>query len=70
MKYQRSIPESKNFSVKLNKKKSGERTLVLMRAGIALIDDHIMIIKYLEESNEYYLFPTTIDSYTEQNRYK
>jgi methylaspartate mutase epsilon subunit len=39
------------------------------RAGVCLIKDHIRLLKTLETDGEADLLPTTIDSYTRQNRY-
>ncbi len=36
---------------------------------MALIDEHIRLLKYLETEGEADLLPTTIDAYTRQNRY-
>lgn len=67
--YLKSIPDSKNFAIKMEKaKKEGGRTLVQPRAGVPLIDDHIVLLQHLENSGADFL-PSTIDSYTRQNRY-
>ena len=68
--YHKSLPESKNFSKKLVKAKQEGRTLIQPRAGVALIQDHINLLTYLQNEGEADLLPTTIDSYTRQNRYK
>lgn len=44
-------------------------TLAQPRAGVALIDEHITLLKYLQDVGKADLLPTTIDSYTRQNRY-
>lgn len=69
-KYHEAIPEEKVFSKKLAKAKAEGRTLIQPRAGVALIDRHIELLQYLEEEGEADLLPSTIDSYTRQNRYK
>lgn len=69
-KYHEAIPEEKVFSKKLAKAKAEGRTLIQPRAGVALIDKHIELLQYLEKEGEADLLPTTIDSYTRQNRYK
>lgn len=69
-KYHEAIPEEKVFSKKLAKAKAEGRTLIQPRAGVALIEKHIELLQYLEEQGEADLLPTTIDSYTRQNRYK
>jgi methylaspartate mutase epsilon subunit len=40
------------------------------RAGVALTEEHVQLLKFLEEKGEADLLPTTIDSYTRQNRYE
>ena len=64
-----SIPEEKNFALKLEKaKKQNARTLVQPRAGVPVINKHIELLQFLEEAGADFL-PSTIDSYTRQNRY-
>ncbi|RNC28506.1 MAG: Glutamate mutase epsilon subunit [Candidatus Dichloromethanomonas elyunquensis] len=67
--YMKKLPEHKNFSHKLNKAKQGGITLVQPRAGVALVEEHIELLRYLQDEGEADLLPTTIDSYTRQNRY-
>ena len=67
--YLKAIPESKNFAIKLQKaKEEGSRTLVQPRAGVPLIEDHIVLLNFLQDAGADFL-PSTIDSYTRQNRY-
>ena len=40
------------------------------RAGVALIQEHIDLLTYLQDEGGADLLPTTVDSYTRQNRYK
>lgn len=68
--YHKNLPEHKVFSKKLLKAKAEKKTLIQPRAGVALIDKHIELLKYLQDNGEADLLPTTIDSYTRQNRYK
>ena len=64
-----SIPEEKNFAIKLEKaKKQKARTLVQPRAGVPVINKHIELLQFLEDAGADFL-PSTIDSYTRQNRY-
>jgi len=70
LRYQRTIPESKNFAKAMTKAKAAGRTLLQPRAGVALIDDHIRLLRYLETEGTADLLPTTIDAYTRQNRYE
>ncbi len=68
--YQKQIPVEKRFGAKLAKAKKEQATLIQPRAGVALYDEHIKLLQYLEEVGEADLLPTTIDSYTRLNRYK
>ena len=67
--YLKSIPAEKNFAIKLALAKAkGLRTLVQPRAGVPVIAKHIELLQHLEGSGADFL-PSTIDSYTRQNRY-
>lgn len=68
--FHKNLPEHKNFGKKLIKAKAEGKTLVQPRAGVALVKDHIDLLTYLQDKGEADLLPTTIDSYTRQNRYK
>ncbi|MDO5737666.1 MAG: methylaspartate mutase subunit E [Eubacteriales bacterium] len=68
--YQKSIPPEKNFTKVLNKAKAQGKTLVQPRAGVALIEKQIELLNYLANEGEADLLPSTIDSYTRQNRYQ
>ncbi len=67
--YHKSMPECRKFSRKLLDSKASGRTLVQPRAGVPVIEEHIKLLKYLEKEGEADLLPSTIDSYTRQNRY-
>jgi len=68
--FHKKLPKEKVFSLKLKKAKEEGRTLIQPRAGVALVDEHIKLLTYLQDNGEADLLPTTIDSYTRQNRYK
>ena len=68
--YHKNMPETKSFSRKLSQAKKERKTLIQPRAGVALIDEHIKLLQYLQDKGEADLLPTTIDSYTRQNRYE
>lgn len=68
--YHRAMPDSRIFSKKLALAKTEHRTLVQPRAGVPVIERHIELMQHLEKYGEADLLPTTIDSYTRQNRYK
>lgn len=67
--YLKKVPDHKNFSKKIKKAKEEGRTLAQPRAGVALINEHIELLTYLQDEGEADLLPSTIDSYTRQNRY-
>ena len=68
--YLKKVPEHKSFSKKLIKAKEEGITLAQPRAGVALIEGHINLLTYLQNQGEADLLPSTIDSYTRQNRYE
>lgn len=68
--YLKSIPEDKNFALKLRKAKEAGLTLIQPRAGVALLNEHIALLQYLEEEGKADFLPSTIDSYTRHNRYQ
>ncbi|MCC3868410.1 methylaspartate mutase subunit E [Terrisporobacter mayombei] len=68
--FHKSLPENKIFSVKLIKAKEEGITLIQPRAGVALVDDQIKLLTYLQNVGQADLLPTTIDSYTRQNCYE
>ena len=68
VKYLKAVPEEKNFAIKLNKAKEEGITLVQPRAGVPELGEHIKLLQYLEKSGADFV-PSTVDSYTRQNRY-
>jgi len=67
--YHKNMPQSRNFSQKLLDAKAAGKTLVQPRAGVPVVEEHIKLMQYLEKEGEADLLPSTIDSYTRQNRY-
>lgn len=68
--YTKAIPEEKNFAIKLEKADAIGKTLAQPRAGVATIEQHLELMTYLQNVGEADLLPSTIDSYTRQNRYE
>lgn len=66
--FQQSLPGSKRFSLAMKHAEEQGKLLLQPRAGVALVDDHIALLKFLEQHCD--LLPTTIDAYTRQNRYQ
>lgn len=67
--YQSKLPQERRFASKLEKAKKEGVTLAQPRAGVALVHEHIELLQYLVNEGGADLLPTTIDSYTRQNRY-
>lgn len=67
--YLEKIPASKNFSAKLMEADKNKKTLAQPRAGVALLEEHIHLLQFLEKEGGADLLPSTIDSYTRHNRY-
>ncbi len=68
--YHKSMPQERIFAKKLLDAKREGRTLVQPRAGVPVIEEHIKLMQYLQDHGEADLLPSTIDSYTRQNRYE
>ena len=68
--YHKAMPENRKFGKKLLDAKAAGRTLVQPRAGVPVVEEHIKLMQYLEQYGEADLLPSTIDSYTRQNRYE
>lgn len=68
--YHKAMPEEKIFAKKLIKAKEEGRTLTQPRAGVARMEEHIKLLNHLQDEGEADLLPSTIDSYTRQNRYE
>ena len=68
--YHKTIAPSKSFSLKLSEAKKNSSTLIQPRAGVALPEKLIELLRFLEDEGEADLLPATIDSYTRLNRYK
>ena len=68
--YHKAMPEYRSFAKKLSDAKAEGKTLIQPRAGVPVVEEHIKLMQYLEKYGEADLLPSTIDSYTRQNRYE
>ncbi len=68
--FHKQLPEELNFAKCLTQAKAKGRTLAQPRAGVADLNSHLELLLYLQDVGEADLLPTTIDSYTRQNRYE
>ena len=67
--YHKTLPKSKIFAEKLAEGKAKGITFAQPRAGVALLNEHIELLRFLQDEGGADFLPTTIDSYTRQNRY-
>lgn len=67
--YHKGLSNERRFAQKLSQAKKNHKTLVQPRAGVPVLEEHIKLMQYLEKEGEADFLPTTIDSYTRQNRY-
>lgn len=68
--YQNKIPKAKRFSERLERARAQGQILIQPRAGVALVEEQIALLQYLEKEGDADLLPVTVDSYTRQNRYR
>ncbi len=68
--YHKAMSKDRIFSQKLIDAKKAGTTLIQPRAGVPVIDEHIKLLQFLQDEGEADLLPSTIDSYTRQNRYE
>ena len=65
--YQKSIPAKRQFALQMALADRDQRVLLQPRAGVAITDEHISLLQFLQEDCD--LLPTTIDAYTRLNKY-
>ena len=68
--YHKALPKRKIFAEKLAEGKAKGLTFAQPRAGVALLNEHIELLRFLQDEGGADFLPTTIDSYTRQNRYQ
>lgn len=68
--HHRSLPANKRFAERLRRAEAAGETLTQPRAGVAGLREHLELLQYLQDEGGADLLPTTIDSYTRQNRYR
>jgi methylaspartate mutase epsilon subunit len=67
--YHKELPKNRVFAHKLLEAKKNGSTYAQPRAGVALLNEHLELLRYLQDEGGADFLPTTIDSYTRQNRY-
>lgn len=67
--YHLQIPPSRNYAAKIRKACQEGTTLAQPRGGVPLLDDHIRLLRCLQDEGGADLLPTTTDSYTRNERF-
>lgn len=67
VRFQRELPEAKQFAVAMRRADEAGVTLLQPRAGVALLREQIALLTDLQDDCD--VLPTTIDAYTRHNRY-
>lgn len=70
LRFHDSLPAARRVPVALREASAAGRTLTQPRAGVAVLEEQIRLLRYLQDKGHADLLPTTIDSYTRHNRYK
>jgi methylaspartate mutase epsilon subunit len=68
--YLMKIGPEKNLAKRFLRAKKEDEVLVSARAGSALLDEHIALMKYLQDEGGANFLPATIDSHTRHNDYE
>ena len=68
--YQKSLPKQKVAADKLAQAKGQGQTLVQPRGGSGKLDEHIELLRYLQDEGGADFLPTTIDSKTRHNLFE
>ncbi|NWF55816.1 MAG: methylaspartate mutase subunit E [Syntrophaceae bacterium] len=68
--YLKGLPPDRQYARSIVEAEKEGRTLVQPRGGVALIDDHIALLRWLQEKGGADLLPTTTDTYTRNLKFQ
>jgi methylaspartate mutase epsilon subunit len=68
--YHKTLPDHKNFAKEVRRAKAAGLTFCQPRGGVALIDEHIKLLKTLQDEGGAELLPTTTDTYTRNMKFQ
>ncbi len=68
--FHKTLPTTKNYATVVAQAKSEGRTLVQPRGGVALVEDHIRLLRCLQDEGDADLLPTTTDTYTRNLKFR
>ncbi len=69
LRFHESLPQERRVPVALERAGAEGRTLTQPRAGVAVLEEQIALLRVLQDEGQADLLPTTVDSYTRHNRY-
>jgi methylaspartate mutase epsilon subunit len=68
--YLAKVPPERSYALEVVKAKKQGRTLVQPRGGVALVEDHIALLRCLQDRGGADLLPTTTDTYTRNLKFQ
>jgi methylaspartate mutase epsilon subunit len=68
--FHQNLPSTKNYAKEVVKAKLNGRTLCQPRGGVALVEDHIRLLRCLQDEGGADLLCTTTDTYTRNMRFQ
>ncbi len=68
--YHKALPDHKNYAMEVKRAKGEGLTFCQPRGGVALIDEHIKLLKTLQDEGGAELLPTTTDTYTRNMKFQ
>jgi len=68
--YHKALPDHKNYAKEVRRAKVAGMTFCQPRGGVALIDEHIKLLKTLQDDGGAELLPTTTDTYTRNRKFE
>ncbi len=69
-KFHQTLGDDRSLALAMHRALAQGQTLLQPRAGVATLNGHIQLLRYLQDEGQADLLPTTIDAYTRQNRYE
>ncbi len=68
--YLRTLPPEKSYAKAVREAEREGRTLVQPRGGVALVEEHAALLRYLQEEGGADLLPNTTDTYTRNLKFR
>jgi methylaspartate mutase epsilon subunit len=68
--FHKTLPATKNYAKVVAQAKAEGRTLIQPRGGVALVEEHIRLLRCLQEQGDADLLPCTTDTYTRNLKFR